>query len=319
MANHVETGRGSVDQVDPVQVGRPSPLRAAAGLPKRALRRRFGWLVPYEMRNKVRLSHTVPGLLRFENSEVKRLRPSLPDGPPALVTTVIPTFRRPERLLEAIGSALAQTVDGQPADQLVLVVDDGGGLPELPADPRLVAVSLRRNIAVAGVVRNVGVRLARSEFIAFLDDDNLWEPDHLETALGRLRAEPTESAGPAGPAGPTNSGRRRQTRLDGIYTALVRVSPDGTELATLSESFDRRKAREKSFLDTNTFVVRRSRAVHFSRLRRTREVMPREDWELIYRFSRRHPIEHIPQTTVRYLVNPDAYFTRWETAAEGSG
>jgi Glycosyl transferase family 2 len=280
---------------------------AGSGNPlKRALRRRFGWIPPYELRNKIRLGHTAVGLRRFEGAEVRRLRPGLPDGPPALVTTIIPTYRRPERLLEAIGSALAQTVHGEPADQVVLVVDDGGGLPELPADPRVRAVSLRRNTAVAGVVRNVGVRLARSEFVAFLDDDNRWTPDHLEAALDELRGRPGSPAGPA-------AGDRRP---DGVYTALVMTRPDGTEVGVLSEPYDRRLAREKSFLDTNTFVVRRSRAVRFSRLRRTREVMPREDWELMYRFGRRRRLVHVPRQTVRYLVNPDAYFTNWEP---GSG
>ena len=285
----------------PAQSQQPA---AAPGNPlKRALRRRFGWIPPYELRNKIRLGHTAVGLRRFEGAEVRRLRPGLPDGPAALVTTVIPTYRRPERLLEAIGSALAQTVHGQPADQIVLVVDDGGGLPELPVDARVRAVSLRRNTAVAGVVRNVGVRLARSEFVAFLDDDNRWTPDHLEAALDELRGRPGDPV----------SGARRP---DGVYTALVMTRPDGTEVGVLSEPYDRRAAREKSFLDTNTFVVRRSRAVRFSRLRRTREVMPREDWELMYRFGRRHRLVHVPRQTVRYLVNPDAYFTNWES---GSG
>jgi hypothetical protein len=296
---------------EPVGQGGQQPSSGSGNPLKRALRRRFGWIPPYELRNKIRLGHTAIGLRRFEGAEVRRLRPTLAEASATLVTTVIPTYRRPERLLEAIGSALAQTVHGQPADQLVLVVDDGGGLPELPADPRVRAVSLSRNTAVAGVVRNVGVRLARSEFVAFLDDDNRWTPDHLEAALDQLRGRPDEPSGGA-------------RRPDGVYTALVLTEPDGTEVGVLSEPYDRRKAREKSFFDTNTFVVRRGRAVRFSRLRRTREVMPREDWELMYRFSRRHRLVHTPRQTVRYLVNPDTYFTNWESGpgkdrAETSG
>ena len=49
-------------------------------------------------------------------------------------------------------SALAQTV----SDQLVVVVDDGGGLPELPRDGRVVAIRLTRNYGCLGMVRNVG-------------------------------------------------------------------------------------------------------------------------------------------------------------------
>ena len=276
-----------------------SPGRFLGRPLRRVLRRHFGWLPLYELRNKIRYGHTVPRVWLFESAEVRRLRATLPASAAPLVTTVIPTYRRPESLPAAVRSVLAQTV----SDLRVIVVDDGGGLPELPDDPRLVAVSLAHNTAVLGVVRNVGIRLADSEFVAFLDDDNEWEPEHLATALAALRSEtPT----------PDRRGRRRR-RLAGVYTALRRVLPDGREVDVLSVPFDRQLARNEGFLDANGFVARRSRALRFSRLRRDRGVLPREDWATLYRYSRRHPIEHVPVPTVRYLVNPDTYYTVWDS------
>ncbi|MYS23972.1 glycosyltransferase [Streptomyces sp. SID4948] len=261
-------------------------LRRAARAPWTLLKGAFGWLVLFEAKNKVLLAPSALRLRRRENAEVRRLAATLPQPPTALVATVIATHRRPEALRAAIASALAQTV----ADQVVVVVDDGAGLPELPADPRLFAVSLAANTAVAGVVRNVGIRLSRSTYLAFLDDDNLWEPDHLARALDALRA----------PGGP-----------DGVYTALRRVLPDGSEHDVLSVPYDRRRAARESFLDTNAFVARRDRTLRFSRLRRTPEVMPREDWELIHRYARTHRVEHLAHPTVRYLVNPNSFYTQW--------
>ena len=266
----------------------PSPravARTVARAPWELLKRLFGWLVLFELRNKVVLAPTAVRLRRFEDAQVRRLAAEI-EPPPARVATVIATHRRPEPLVRAVRSALEQTV----RDQVVIVVDDGAGLPELPADPRLFAVSLDRNTAVAGVVRNVGIRLTRSAYVAFLDDDNLWEPDHLEQALAALEA----------PGGP-----------DGVYTALRRVLPDGTDMDVLSVPFDRHRAARESFLDTNAFVARRTRALHFSRLRRTPEVMPREDWELIRRYARKHQVRHVPKATVRYLVNPGSFYTTW--------
>jgi glycosyltransferase involved in cell wall biosynthesis len=277
---------------------RTSPGRFLGRPLRKLLRRHFGWLPLYELRNQVRYGYTVPRVWLFESAEVRRLRPSLPKGPPPLVTVVIPTYRRPESLPAAVRSVLAQTI----ADLRVIVVDDGGGgLPELPDDPRVVAVSLAHNTAVLGVVRNVGIRLADSEFVAFLDDDNEWEPEHLATALAVLRPEP-----------PQSQSQPRGQRLAGVYTALRRVLPDGREVDVLSVPFDRRLAREEGFLDANGFVARRSRALWFSRLRRDRGVLPREDWATLYRYSRRHPISHVPVPTVRYLVNPDTYYTVWD-------
>ncbi|MGW5284178.1 glycosyltransferase family 2 protein [Streptomyces collinus] len=260
-------------------------MRRIARAPWELLKRAFGWLVLFELRNKVLLAPSALRLGRLESAEVRRLAAAA-DRPAALVATVIATHRRPEELRAAVRSVLAQTVH----DQVVVVVDDGAGLPELPSDPRLFAVSLARNTGVAGVVRNVGIRLTRSRYVAFLDDDNLWEPDHLERALAVLES----------PRGP-----------DGVYTALRRVLPDGTERDVLSVPFDRRRAARESFLDTNAFVARRTRALRFSRLRRTPEVMPREDWELVHRYSRGHSVRHVPHATVRYLVNPASFYTTW--------
>lgn len=246
----------------------------------------FGWLVLFEARNKIVLAPSALRLRRAEYAETRRLALVLGAPPAALVATVIATHRRPEALRAAVRSALAQSV----RDQVVMVVDDGAGLPELPDDPRLFAVSLARNTGTAGVVRNVGIRLTRSRYVAFLDDDNLWEPDHLARALTALEA----------PGGP-----------DGVYTALRRILPDGSERDVLSVPYDRRRAAREAFLDTNAFVARRDRSLRFSRLRRTPRVLPREDWELIRRYARRHRVLHVPHPTVRYLVNPASFYTEW--------
>lgn len=261
-------------------------VRRLARAPWTLLKAVFGWLVLFEARNKVLLAPSAMRLHRIEDAETRRLAATLTSPPSALVATVIATHRRPEALRAAVRSALDQTV----RDQVVIVVDDGAGLPELPDDPRLFAVSLAHNTAVAGVVRNVGIRLTHSRYVAFLDDDNLWEPDHLERALAVLDS----------PGGP-----------DAVYTALRRVLPDGTENDVLSVPYDRRRAAREAFLDTNAFVARRNRSLHFSRLRRTPEVLPREDWELIRRYGRGHRVLHVPHPTVRYLMNPASFYTQW--------
>jgi glycosyltransferase involved in cell wall biosynthesis len=259
---------------------------------KRLIRSRLGWARVMEGRNKLVLAHTALPLRRFENREVRRLAALQPEGPPtALVAVVIPTFRRPVGLRRAVASVLGQTI----SDLVAIVVDDGGGLPPLPSDPRLIPVSLSRNVAVAGVVRNVGIRLTRSIFVAFLDDDNTWRPDHLEVALARLR--PQVGIGP-----------------DAVYTALRRLDRAGRQQDVLSVPFNRRVAADQCFLDTSAFVGRRCRSLHFSRLRRNPEVLPKEDWEMIFRYSRRQRVEHVPESTVDYLVNPDSYWTTWRTS-----
>jgi glycosyltransferase involved in cell wall biosynthesis len=258
---------------------------------KRRLRARYGWFPLCEVRNKVALFPSYPGLRHFENSELRRLGAALSrQRPRALVATILLTYKRPEGLRAALDSILAQTF----TDHIVMVVDDGAGLPaDLPDDPRVFTISLARNIGVLGVERNIGIRLTDSRYVAFLDDDNTWRPDHLAVALERLRSDPPGD------------------RPDAVYTALRRITPDGRERDILSVPFDRILATERAFLDSNCFVARRTPALMYSRLRRSRDVAPKEDWEMIYRYGRRHRIEHIPVPTVNYLVNPDSYWTAW--------
>ena len=90
-----------------------------------------------------------------------------------VVSIIIPTFCRPDRAVEAARSALAQV---SPATFEVVLVDndpDASALGPLRAldDPRVVvAHEPRPGVANA---RNAGLRAAKGEFIAFLDDDEI--------------------------------------------------------------------------------------------------------------------------------------------------
>jgi glycosyltransferase involved in cell wall biosynthesis len=242
----------------------------------------------YRWRLAARRAYRLPSLARFERHESSAALASWGRRPVASVATIIPTYRRPEQVVEAVESALGQTMD----DLVVVVIDDGAGLPRLPDDERLFAYSLSRNCGVAGVVRNVGIRSSASRYLAFLDDDNLWRPDHLEVAM---------------------AAHARGAEL--TYSALDRVRPDGSLRDVLSVAFDRRRMREEGISDTNTIVVRRLNSVRFSRVPLRHGDFPLEDWELVYRLSRRLRTEHVPVSTARYLVHDESFFTDWEASA----
>lgn len=252
---------------------------------KAVVRSKIGLWPAMEMWNLVTMAPALPRLIQFENKEVTRLRSELGVVPTARIACIIPTFKRPDRLMTAINSILAQDCQ----DFVIMVVDDGGGLFNLPRDPRIFPVSLSRNCAVAGLVRNVGIRLSNSEFIAFLDDDNTWKPQHLSLAI-----------------------RAVEGGADLVYTAVRRLKPDGSQLDILSKPFNRRRfSDESAWVDTNAIVLRRSACPLFSRLPRTRKTLPLEDWQLVWRVSSRARVEHVPAITVEYLVNPESHYTIW--------
>jgi glycosyltransferase involved in cell wall biosynthesis len=99
----------------------------------------------------------------------------------ALVSVIVPTFNRAYCIENTIESALSQTYDRLE----LIVIDDGSsdGTEELilrryGADPRVRYV-FQPNGGVSRA-RNHGIRLARGEFIALLDSDDIWEPWKLE-------------------------------------------------------------------------------------------------------------------------------------------
>jgi glycosyltransferase involved in cell wall biosynthesis len=100
-----------------------------------------------------------------------------------LVSVIIPTHRRPQLVPRAVSSALAQTLE----DIEVIVVVDGpeqatqAALAEID-DPRLQVHVLAENRG-APDARNAGIRLARSEWISPLDDDDEFLPLKLELQL----------------------------------------------------------------------------------------------------------------------------------------
>jgi glycosyltransferase involved in cell wall biosynthesis len=103
-----------------------------------------------------------------------------PEAEPVIsVSVVIPTRNRAELVVKAIASALAQDF----GKIEVIVVADGEDPRTRQAldglrDARLRVIDLA--VSVGGAeARNIGVRAARGEWIAFLDDDDEWLPHKL--------------------------------------------------------------------------------------------------------------------------------------------
>lgn len=93
---------------------------------------------------------------------------------------IIATCDRPDLLDRALASVCRQ---GSAANEII-VVNDGR------TDLRISSATVLRTGPYAGpaAARNAGVHAANSEFLAFLDDDDEWTPDHIES-ISRLLTE----------------------------------------------------------------------------------------------------------------------------------
>lgn len=101
------------------------------------------------------------------------------------VSVVIPTYDRAAKVQRAIESVLAQTMK----DLEVVVVDDGSSDNTAEVLSAKFGDRIRYYVQTnqgASVARNRGAEEARGEWIAFLDSDDLWEPDKLEAQFKAL-------------------------------------------------------------------------------------------------------------------------------------
>ena len=150
-----------------------------------------------------------------------------------LLTIIIPTYNRPQLLLKAVESALAQPIDNFE----VIVVDDRSSQPiNLPEDPRLRIIRLEQNKGGAAA-RNIGVKAARGHWITFLDDDDLLLPDMAQISLTTLEQEtelPKPIAVVSGIEAIDSDGRSLSTRLP---PTLPKGSHYGLEKIPTSQSF----------------------------------------------------------------------------------
>ena len=105
------------------------------------------------------------------------------------VSVVIPAYNRASLVGQAIDSALAQTF----TDREIVVVDDGS------TDGTAAAVEtygdrvrlVRKPNGGEASARNAGIREAKGTWIAFLDSDDLWEPEALEALYAAAQRDPS--------------------------------------------------------------------------------------------------------------------------------
>ena len=107
------------------------------------------------------------------------------------VSVVLPTFNRLQYLRPAVDSVFAQTF----TDWELIVADDGSEgetatyLEALADRPRVKLLRLPHT-GNPGAVRNAACRVARGEYVAFLDSDDVWLPEKLQLQLASLRSQP---------------------------------------------------------------------------------------------------------------------------------
>ena len=204
----------------------------------------------------------------------------LEEGP--RVSVVVRTFDRPELLHEALGSLET----GIYRNVQVVLVNDGGDAPAVPDDYpfEVIRIDLPENRGRAAAA-NAGVAAATGEYLTFLDDDDLAEPEHLSTLTGLVSAEDVRVAYSDAAVGiyvmdPEHGWRQVERRLP------------------YSRDFDPDLLLFDNYIPFNTLIIDRSL---FDEVGPFDEELPFfEDWEMLIRLSRITPFQHLDRVTCEY-------------------
>jgi glycosyltransferase involved in cell wall biosynthesis len=143
-----------------------------------------------------------------------------------VVSVLIPTFNRPRYLFEALISVVQQSYKNL---QIIVVNDGGRDVSDVINsfnDRRLIFINRKENCGKVYSL-NEALTLAEGKYIAYLDDDDLFYPRHIETLVSALECQ-TDC----------------QVAYSDLYKVYCKVMPDGnreilSKVVEISRDFDR--------------------------------------------------------------------------------
>jgi glycosyltransferase involved in cell wall biosynthesis len=202
------------------------------------------------------------------------------------VSVVIPTHNRAAVLPRAIDSVLVQT----DSDLEVLVVDDHSSddtrrVVAAYTDPRVCYIEQDAGTRGVAAARNLGLRKASGEFVAFLDDDDEWFPEKLARQIPLF-----DSGG----------------RIGIVYSGAVNVYSEQRSAVRIAEhrgELYREMLVRNRIHGLSGVVIRRNiiREVGFFD-----ETLPAiEDYDYWLRICRRHDVDCVSEPLIRYYDQRD--------------
>jgi glycosyltransferase involved in cell wall biosynthesis len=199
-----------------------------------------------------------------------------------LVSAIIPAFNRPGMLKEAIESALAQTFENV---EVVVVLN--GATPEtveaarrFQANPKVRVVEIERSTLAAA--RNAGIDLACGDWVAFLDDDDIWLPEKIAVQIAAAH----------------------ETGADLVSCDFVHFNGDGDILASGLRPMPEGLTMAEALMLTNYLSGGSAGFVRTAAIRSLggfdARLRASEDWDMWRRLSWDHKVHCVNRVLVRY-------------------
>jgi len=209
----------------------------------------------------------------------------------ALVSVVIPTYKRPLALKNAINSVFMQSYKNL---EIVVVDDNNSSDPLHHETKRVVSCysSVRKIIYLkqevqqgANAARNAGILASNGEYIAFLDDDDVWFKEKLESQVVVLK---------------------KDTHMAFVYCNMMIIYNGGKEVISNfnidSCSFESLIERGEG-VSTSSLMIRKSVLLEAGGFDETLESY--QDYDLLLRLSKTYSHALIKSPLLEYKVGLD--------------
>lgn len=203
------------------------------------------------------------------------------------ITVVVRTRNRHRWLQQAVESV---RTTGYPAS--VIVVNDGGASPRDVVDERVTVLDQSQPVGRSEAM-NLGVQAATTPFVAFLDDDDLYYPEHL-TTLATAASSSSQIAYYTDALSTFHEPAR-----DGAFRETAR-------LRLFAQDFDPELLLFDNYIPLPTLLVSRAEYLQAGGFDREFDLL--EDWDFLIRLSRRGSFLRIPRVTceIRHFRGGDS-------------
>jgi glycosyltransferase involved in cell wall biosynthesis len=215
-----------------------------------------------------------------------------------LVSVIIPTYNTAQYIAEAVESALAQTYPNLE----IIVVDDGStdNTRDVLAPYQVRQYGSKTFCYIwqenqeRAHTRNNGIRQAQGEWIAFLDSDDIWQPDKIALQMAALQAHP-EAVLAYGVA--LNVTMERQpVKFWGSIYSCGQPDPSGTAQPQVQQPGS--EMLYGTPLMPSVVIANRTAMLEVGLF--DPQATPVEDWELWLRLARLGTFIFIPQVVCEY-------------------
>jgi len=196
--------------------------------------------------------------------------------PQPLVSVITATYNRSNVLALTIQTVLWQSWKNW---ELVVVgdacTDDTEAVVHSFQDPRITFFNLPQNVGEQSGPNNEGFNRSVGKYVAYLNHDDLWWPDHLEKALSEIQT----------------------TGADMVFSLVDRIYKDGRK--DLNGLFPSRNYKPGPLVPASSWLVKRSLIEEIGPWRYYKEIssIPSQDW-LFRAWKARKKLRLVPHLTV---------------------